>query len=293
MTTNRHEPNPTALIIGCGYLGQRVAQAWLAESRTVHALTRGRADQLRAQGLSPISGDVLEPASLQSLPQVDTLLYAVGFDRSSGKTMREIYVQGLINLLETLRQTDRLPRRFLYVSSTSVYGQTDGSNVDENSPTEPAEMSGRVVLEAEQALRTRLPDSIILRFSGIYGPNRILRQAALMAGEPLVGDADKWLNLIHVDDGVRAVKLAETQANAGDTYLIADGTPVSRRDFYTETAQLLAAPPARFEPGSESEAHSLPANRRVSNQKAREQLGFTPVYPSYREGLPHAIGESR
>jgi nucleoside-diphosphate-sugar epimerase len=270
------------LILGCGYLGNRVARSWLAAGRRVAALTRNRGPQLALLGIEPIIGDVLDIESLKRLPEASTVLYAVGFDRSAGKTMREVYVEGLRNSLLSIRCSGP----FLFVSSTSVYGQTDGGWVNEDSPMEPLEASGKVVLEAERALRELRPDAIILRFAGIYGPDRILRRQALLNGEPLVGDAEKWLNLIHVNDGVSAVLAAETRSRAGETYLIADDEPVHRRDFYTRTAEHLGAPPAAFQAPA---TNIVEANRRVSNAKAKRELEFVPRYPSYREGLAASI----
>lgn len=268
----------SALIFGCGYLGFRVANKWLANGRRVFALTRGRADLLRSNGIEPIVGDVLDPATLTDLPRTDSVLYAVGLDRSAGRPMREVYVQGLRNVLE------RLPRggRFLSISSTSVYGQTDGSWVDESSLTEPLEESGKVVLEAERTLRQFRPDAVILRFAGIYGPDRVLRKASLLKGEPVPGDPDRFLNLIHVDDGVQAVLAAEGRAEPGETYLIADDHPPTRREFFTRTAELIGAPPITF---AEMNPPAIEANRRVSNGKAKQRLGFQPEYASFREGL--------
>ena len=100
----------------------------------------------------------------------------------------------------------------MYVSSTGVYGQCHGEEVDEESATEPVEESGRVVLEAERLLHQQLPEAVILRFAGIYGPGRLLRRQAIEAGEVLVGDPEKWLNLIHVADGAAAVHAAEESA---------------------------------------------------------------------------------
>lgn len=274
--------NTPALIVGCGYLGSRVARAWLAAGRRVAALTRTRGPQLAQLGIEPILGDVLDPDSLKRLPEASTVLYAVGFDRSSGRSMREIYVDGLANAVRAIRCSGT----FVFVSSTGVYGQTDGEWVTEDSPTEPLEASGKVVLEAERTLRELRPDAIILRFAGIYGPDRILRRQALLNGEPLVGDAEKWLNLIHVDDGVSAALAAETKATAGETYLIADDEPVRRRDFYTRTAELLGAPPAAFQTPTTT---IFETNRRVSNAKAKRELGLAPRYPSYREGLAAII----
>lgn len=247
------------------------------------ALTRSRADALATAGIEPFLGDVLDPASLVALPNASTVLYAVGFDRSAGRSMREVYVDGLANVLTAL---DGRFARFVYVSSTGVYGQTDGSLVTEDSPTEPIEESGKVVRAAETLLRERVPEAVVLRFAGIYGPGRLLRKQPLLAGEPFVGDSEKWLNLIHVADGVSAVLATEERATPGETYLIADGTPVRRRDFYTHLAELLSAPPARFEPATST---SPEPNRRIDVQKAARELGFTPQYPSYREGLAASI----
>src|SRR3954451_12434504 len=165
------------LIIGCGYLGRRLAARCLAEGRRVFATTRSaeRADEFRTAGLEPIVCDVTDPPSLVALPAVSTVIHCVGLDRSASQPMRTIYVDGLRNVLTHLPT----PRRFLYVSSTSVYGQRDGEEVDETSATEPVEESGRVVLEAESVLRSVCPEAVVLRFAGIYGPGRLLRERAL------------------------------------------------------------------------------------------------------------------
>ena len=330
------DPRP-ALVIGCGYLGLRVATAWRASGRRVCALTRGRSAELSAAGIEPVVGDVCDPDSLRNLPAASTVLYAVGLDRRAGRPMREVYVDGLANVVAALTSSPLSPwgrgvggegngstpekapgssgerfasgglpltrpaatlspkgrgsesARFLYVSSTSVYGQTDGSVVTEDSPTNPVEDSGKIILDAEAVLRAAVPDAVVLRFAGIYGPDRVLRRQALLAGEPLVGDADKWLNLIHVADGVRAVLAAEARSPAGATYLVADGTPVRRRDFYTRAAELLGAPPARFD---HRPADGEP-NRRIDAGKIRTECGFAPEFPSYREGLVDSVGHTR
>jgi nucleoside-diphosphate-sugar epimerase len=270
--------NGPVLVIGCGYLGRRVATAWKNRGRVVHAFTRGRADELTAAGFVVVPGDVTNPSSLKTLPPAQTVLYAVGRDRSAPNTMQEVFVDGLANVLDALP----LPEKFLYVSSSSVYGQTTGEWVTEESPTEPAEESGRVVLEAERLLGGRLPTAVILRFAGIYGPDRLLREKAIRVGEPLIGDADKWLNLIHVDDGVRAVLAAEERAEPGQTLNVSDGSPVTRRDYYSELARVLGAPPARFDPGPNARGET---HRRVSNAKARGRLGFVPAFRDYHSGL--------
>jgi nucleoside-diphosphate-sugar epimerase len=271
----------TSLILGCGYLGSRVARRWQQAGRRVIAVTR-KPGHLPA-GVEPILCDVLNPASLDALPQVDTVLYAIGFDRGSGASMRAVYVDGLANVLAHLPA----PKRFVYISSSSVYGQTDGDWVDENSPTEPLEESGRIVLDAEVVLRAQRPDAMILRFAGIYGPGRLLRRQTLEKGEPIMGDADKWLNLIQVEDGARAVLAAETHGERGRIVNVCDDHPVRRRYFYATLARRLNAPEPRFEqppPDQPTPPHEK-ANRRISNRRMKEELGVALCYPDFEQGL--------
>jgi len=277
---NDASSSPNALIIGCGYLGQRIAKLWLDSGRTVAALTRGNGDALRTLGVQPLHGDVLDPQTLRELPKVATVLYAVGLDRTAGRPMREVYVQGLANVLDSLPT----PERFLYISSTSVHGQTDGSWVDETSPTEPLEDSGKVVRDAEAVLRAKLPMAMVLRFAGIYGPNRFLRRAAMFeSGEPITSNPEGFLNLVHVADGARAVLEVETKGSPGETYLVADDEPVKRQDFYARLAELLRTHGPRFAPSGKVET-----NRRIANRKLRS-LGWSPTFPSYREGLMDSL----
>lgn len=265
------------LIVGCGYLGTRLACRWRDQGHVVHATTRGRAEELRAMGLVPIVADVTDRAILPPLPAVETVVHCVGWDRAAGRTMRQVYVEGLANLLDVLPP----PGRFVFVSSVSVYGQTGGEEVEEPSATEPLEENGRIVLEAEQLLRARLPGAIILRFAGIYGPGRLIRSEALKAGQPLSGDPERWLNLIHVDDGVGAVEAAIERGQPGSVYNVSDGHPVTRGEFFTTLARLIGAPAPRFEPsGQERGGH-----RRISNRRLREELGFEPQFRGCERGL--------
>jgi nucleoside-diphosphate-sugar epimerase len=276
--------NHRRLIIGCGYLGRRLAGSWVAHGDTVFALTRTseHAEEFRKSGLSPIVGDVTDQVSLAGLPPADTVLYSVGFDRRAGQTPRDVSVGGLENVLQHVPSD---VRRLIYISSTSVYGQSDGSLVNEDSATEPREDSGRVVLEAEQLLRAWRPDAIVLRFAGIYGPDRLLRREALLKSSVPFAGPDKWLNLIHVEDGVEATLSAESRGVPGQTYNVVDDEPAPRRDFYTLLAELIGAPPPQFVEQEEPRS----ANRRVSNAKAKRELVWSPRFTTYREGLRAAV----
>lgn len=266
-------------MIGCGYLGMQVASRLRAGGAEVCATTRkpARAERFAALGLTPVPFDVLSPAAL---PEADAVVHAVGFDRASGESMRRVYVQGLANVLAALPGRPR----FVHVSSTSVYGQRDGGWVDESAATEPADESGRVVLDAERLLRERRPDAVVLRFAGIYGPGRLMRAASLRAGEPVPADPAGWLNLIHVEDGAAIVAAAVAGVEAGSTLNVSDGSPVRRGDFYAELARLLGAPPPRFVAGGEA------ADRRIDAGRLRAALGLRAKYEDYRAGLAASAG---
>lgn len=277
ITTNEAGP---LLVFGCGYVGMRVAKLWQQKGQPVYALTRSRADLLRQQGIIPLVGDVLEPERLPEFPSDAYVLYAIGYDRTSGHSMRAVYLDGLAHVLDRLDE----PRCFVYVSSTSVYGQTDGSWVDEDSPAEPLEESGQVVRQAELLLRQRLPQAILLRSAGIYGPGRLLRRREqLLRSEPIAGDPERWLNLIHVDDLAEAVCISLSCAPTGSLYNVVDDQPISRRYYYTRLAELYQAPPPRFVTIPQAELRSQ--HRRISNQRIRTQLGWQPRYPSIETGL--------
>ena len=276
------------LVIGCGYLGIRVAQRWSNAGEMVYAVTRSaaRAEVLRGQGLHPIVADVTDPSSLTSLPNIETVLYAVGFDRTAGKSKRDVYVNGLAAALAAVPSS---VRRFLYVSSTSVYGQQSGEWIDESSPREPCTEEGRICLAAEETLERHAlgPVSCILCLAGIYGPGRVPRREALAKGEPIAARPDAYLNLIHVDDATSAVIAAADAETLGPRYLVADSHPVIRREYYRELARLWGQGEPQF---AEVVEGTVPTgrgatNKRVSNRRLLGELKLNLKYPSYREGL--------
>lgn len=263
------------LVLGCGYLGERLAARWQGP---VAALTRSaaRADTFASRGWRPVIGDVCDPAL--RLPAADCVLWAVGLDHRTGRSMREVYVEGLDNALSRISSAGRT----VMISSTGVYGQAAGEWVDESAATVPGDESGRVVLDAESVARRHDPSTIILRLAGIYGAGRWLRRLEqLHAGEPISGDPDAWLNLIHVDDAVAATLAAFDRAQPGSTFNVADGHPVRRRDYFTALAEAAGAPQPVFSgvPGPR------PANRRIASERIWAELGLRPGVADYRVGL--------
>jgi nucleoside-diphosphate-sugar epimerase len=312
------------LLFGCGYLGSRVAALWQAAGERVTIVTRdsAKADALRLRGYEAIVADVCEPATLESLPEAKTVLFAVGYDRRAPqRTIGEVYAQGVRNVLDAVRgsgfrvqgsnASEPVPKEdpasanpeprtsnpeplFIYVSSTGVYGDADGDWVDETTPCRPLREGGKACLAAEAAIANHqlASRSVVLRLAGIYGPDRIPRGDALRRGEPIDAPAEGYLNLIHVDDAARIVLDVEIAAAAGkiatpQTYCVADGHPGMRRDYYAELAQLLEAPPPRFvEPSPSSPAAArAAADKRISNVRLLRDVAPKLRYPSFRDGL--------
>ena len=280
----------TKLIVGCGYLGRRVADLWLPDDEVV-AVTRSaeRAREFAAHNLRPIVGDITNLDALPRLPDADVVLFAVGFDRTAGNAIDEVYVDGLRNTLARLGQVGRL----VYISTTGVYSQSSGEWIDEATETCPQRPGGRASLAAEQLLAgSALADRVIvLRLAGIYGPDRVPNRRALIAGEAISSPSTGYLNLIHVDDAAQIVVAAAEQLRPPETLLVADGNPVLRREYYREVAELIGAAEPRFatpDPDSPATARAA-ADKRISNAKLVERLQYSFRFPSYREGLAHIL----
>jgi nucleoside-diphosphate-sugar epimerase len=280
------------LVLGGGFLGRRVARRWREAGGRGFVLTRSQdhAAALEAEGFEPIVGDVTRPETLAGLPCAATVLYAIGYDRHAAASREAVHLDGLRAVLAALPpETGKL----LYTSSTSVYGPAGGGPVDEDSPCRPNRDAGRIMLAAEQLLAAHPlgARALILRMAGLYGPGRIPRMNDLLAGKPLPVAAGGHLNLIHVDDAATAILAAEVFAQPPRTFIVADGHPTDRREFYLRLAELLPLPPPRFiEPLADDPATlRVAADKQTSNARLLKELRLTLAYPTYREGLVSVV----
>ena len=297
---------PSLLIAGCGYLGMVVAEQWIDHGGRVLALTRSsqRAAELAAMGVEPVVGQLQRPGGLTTLPQADAVLWAVGFDRSSGDPRQAVWIEGLHRVLEALPVCNS-PRRFVYVSSTGVYGDAAGGEVNEDTVPLPSTESGQMCLQAEQSLLQSLRDhhpqtsAVILRMAGIYGPHRLLRRVEDLRNQtPITAPAEDWLNLIHVDD---AATMVRKMATAGDQppgrrehaallNVVNTGT-LTRLQYYSELARLVGAPaPVFANPNAVGpESTAIAGNGTQSNnltRRGRQPSGNKRVVSVYRSQLP-------
>lgn len=264
----------SVLIVGCGYLGRRAAERWRAAGVQVSAVTRSpeTAAQFSDAGWNPIQIDLASPPASIDLPKVDAVLWAVGFDRSAGVAREVVWIDGLKWLLGHLK----LPlKKFLYVSSTGVYGNVKDELVTEDTVANPVTGGGQCCLQAEQIVLDYFAQSgsaTVLRLAGIYGPDRLLRRIMDLKNQvPLPGEPDHWLNLIHVDDAVSLVtSIAEHPASEPIINVANTGTVV-RRQYYERLAQLSNSAGPVF--GSQNATgRARAANKKVTSKYAYDQL---------------------
>ncbi len=287
------------LVVGCGYLGERVARRWIAMGDPVMATTRraDRAAHLGALGITPCVIDVADAG--QSWNEVfrdsgppATVLWSVGFDRSAGGTHRDVHVLGLTRLLDALAAmtSPETPTRVIFSSSTGVWGDLQGGVVNEATPTTPSRDAGVVLVEAETRLRHHpAGPGTSLRFAGLYGPGRLPRTADLAAGRPIAADPESWLNLVHIDDAAAAVTTVADAAAPRPLYVVSDGHPVLRRDWYGRMAELTHSPAPQWNPEA---PRSRGADKRVDSSLLRHDLGFRPAHPDPLASLEQLVRDS-
>jgi len=281
---------PTVLIAGCGDVGGRLATQLLAAGWEVHGLRRD-VSRLPA-GVIGVAGDLFNKECPATWPigAVDYLVYCAAATDHDEAGYRAAYVQGLEHVLEWLGDYGQVPNRLLFVSSSSVYGQQEGEWVDESSPAVAAGYSGRVMLEAEQlALKSGIPASVV-RLTGIYGPGREWLLTQVRRGYRVVDEPPLYANRIHADDaaGLMACLLEADRRGVAldDVYIGVDDEPAALADVVGWLREYLGVTE-----WADNDSVRRTGSKRCSNARARA-LGWTPMYPSFREGYA-AILEGR
>ncbi len=285
-----------ALIVGCGYVGLSLGVELVKQGHEVFGLRRsmGAEADLKSAGIKPLTGDITKAEQLAQLPGgYDWVVNCVSASGGGADEYRQVYLQGMRNLVEWLGAAP--PQKFVYTSSTSVYGQNDGSLVKESSPTEPAVETGRILVETERVLRDaarerKLP-AVILRLAGIYGPDRGYWFKQYLANEARIeGNGARILNMIHRDDAAGAIIAALTSGRPGEVYNAVDDEPVSQLGFF----QWLSGPLGKELPPSapddpEAVRKRGVTNKKVSNRRLRMELGYQFKYPTFRQGYTAEI----
>ncbi|WP_047338121.1 SDR family oxidoreductase [Pseudomonas protegens] len=274
--------SPSVLIAGCGDVGSRLATQLLAEQWQVYGLRRN-VSRL-PQGVVGVAGDLFSEQCPGQWPQAapDYLVYCAAATEHDEAGYRAAYVDGLQHVLGWLKQRGQVPKRLLFVSSSSVYEQKGGEWVDETSMAGAQAYSGRMMLEAEQvALGSGIPATVV-RLTGIYGPGREWLLTQVRRGYRVAIEPPLYGNRIHADDaaGLLAFLLKADRSGKAldDCYIGVDDAPAPLAEVVDWLRDYLGVTE-----WADDASVRRTGSKRCSNARARA-LGWVPRYPSYREG---------
>jgi len=184
-------------------------------------------------------------------------------------------VEGLCAVCEVVDHS-----RVLFASSTAVYGQTDGSWVDESAPTEPRGFSGRVMLEAEALAQQH--GGTAVRFGGIYGPGRTRLIDRIISGVAIAAsDEPQYRSRIHRDDCAGVLAHLAELPRIEPVYVAVDNEPTDQRDVQQWFCAQLGRDVAELQPAAAAKRHG--GNKRCRNGLLRNS-GYRFEFPTYRHG---------
>ncbi|MEM6911864.1 MAG: NAD-dependent epimerase/dehydratase family protein [Verrucomicrobiota bacterium] len=271
------------LIAGCGFLGSEIARQAQAEGWEVEGLVHRpeTAEELRnLLGIPILVGDLGDRESLRPLAETRQgldLIHCASSGRGGAEAYERVYLHGTRHLLELFS-----PRKLLFTGSSSVYGQTDGSWVTEESPAEPTRKTGRLLLAAEQATLCH-PLGIVARLAGLYGPGRSVILKKFLRGEAILEEGGyRYLNQIHRDDAAAACLHLLERGQPG-LVNVCDSQPLTQRECYGFLAEHFQKPLPREGPRDLNRKRGW-SHKRISNQKL-QQAGFQARFHDFREAI--------
>jgi electron-transferring-flavoprotein dehydrogenase len=255
----------TLAIIGAGDLGLRVAQLRVALGDVVWAMRR-RAMPM-PDGVHAVIGDMNMVEHLQQMPKnPDLMLFCATPDQRTEQSYRHVFLDGLQSAMRTLQ-----PCRTFFISSTAVYAQNNGQWLDESSAVNPERFNGKVLHEAEQ-ICLQTTGNVVLRLSGLVGPNRTMLINKALRGEGL---QNTWTNRIHIDDAASAISFLMTLPEMPAEINVTDDLPALQMEVvnWIRTRHNVPMLPLAVTDAS---------GKRISNARLKA-LGWHPKYPSYKE----------
>lgn len=277
---NSEKLSEKLLIVGCGDLGHRLAERAAELGYQATGIRRSPPDKAPAY-LNYVAADTANLSQLEKAlaPSFDVVVVTMTPDERSDEGYHKAYVQTCENLNMALQNQLQSPRLVIFVSSTGVYTQNDGSWVDETSATEPERFSGQRLLEAERRIANCGFAHCIVRFSGIYGPGR--NQLLNQVKEGRASLKARYSNRIHSADCVGVLlHLMERQRRdqpIDNLYVASDDEPAPMADVVNWLSMQLDVNEARFDPDESN------LGKRCDNRRLKES-GYKFHYPDYRTG---------
>ena len=293
MSPSRPRQTPSILVFGGGWLGHAMGRDVQARGGTAWLTSRSpktRAELADAgfQAVDPVDPDALKEA----VSAVQTLLVTTPPEPSG--------CPGLRALVPALSASGAWPDWIGYISSSAVYGDRAGAWAFEDEPLHASSLTGarRVRAEAEwleagQGMGLTIQ---IFRLPALYGPGRNVIGRLRDGTARLVHKPGQVFNRIHVDDVVSGLRASMDRPNPGRAYTLCDDAPSPADAIMAWTARRMGLPtPPEIDWTDPSVSDSMRRfyldNKRLSNARAKAELGWRPRYPSYREGMEALLRE--
>lgn len=276
---------PRVLIAGCGYLGRAIADLLAADRWEVEAWTMSAesAKELSPAGHSAHSVDISNAKDVAAQKSAfEAVVHCASTRGGDANAYRRVYFDGARNLVDHFGKT-----RLLFISSTSVYAQTGGDWVTEESAAEPQHETGKILRESEHLVLDN--GGIVIRLGGLYGPGRSAILRKFLNGEATIDpENDRFVNQVHRDDAAAAVQfLLRREESGGQIYNVVDNQPTLLSECYRWLAtRLNRSLPATA--NSTSKRKRGDSNKRVSNARLR-RLGWRPRYPTFADGMEKSV----
>jgi len=272
-------------IIGCGYVGSRVARLWheAGNEVTVTTTSPNRVAELKAIAAKVLvlTGDDLAGLG-QLVKNQDVVLLSIGSKQRTPEVYRQTYLETAQNLVAAIRNNPGV-KQVIYTGSYGIINDKSGGVIDETIVPQPKDEFGEILAQTEQVLLSASSqdfEACILRLAGIYGQGReLIRIFQRVAGTTRPGKGESYTNWIHVEDIVRAIDFAKEQQLEGIYHLNSDQS-LTTREFL---AQLFAAhnlPPVTWD-SSQTDQRSY--NMKLSNEKLKK-AGFELAHPKIEFG---------
>ncbi len=253
------------LIAGYGFLGVALKREFAAAGWDVTTLSRSEGADIRC--------DLTVSEQVAAIPgSYDLVIQCAASGGGGEDAYRAVYLHAAQNLLGSFAGGG-----VIFVSSTSVYPQTDHNEVTELSPAEPVTATGKILRQAEDVVLGS--GGSVARLSGLYGPGRChILKAMLKGSARLDGDGRRMMNFVHRDDAATALRCMAEASPRASIYNVSAGS-VSQRECYQSLADHFALP---LPPSAEGDVPRKRGNssKCVANDLIKG-LGWEPQYPDF------------
>lgn len=268
------------VIIGCGYVGSRVARLWYEAGHEVTVTTttpeKVSGFQAIANKVVVLTGNDLEGLKKLVVDQ-DLVLVSVGSKKRTPDLYRQAYLETIRNVITAINATSGV-KQLIYTSSYGIINDKSGNTIDETVMVRPKDEFGEILHQTEQEILS-VPETefktCILRLAGIYGVGReIIKIFRRVAGTTRPGTGGDYTNWVHVEDIVRAIDFAKDKQLQGIYHLNSDQV-LTTKEFFQRLFLAHDLPSVAWDT---SQSSSRSYNMKLSNQKLKD-AGFELAHP--------------